>query len=103
MDNTTKKEASIEAIKEAIASLNQQGKKVTQQNVTALTKASVSISTIRRHWKDVTEKISFEAPKKISPASKKISPQKVSDSFARFRKRAEHSTMGVYKCTPDMF
>jgi len=94
VNNTERKEGSIDAIKTAIASLNQQGKKVTQQSVAELTKGTVSISTIRRHWN------------RISPTPEKISPviaEKESPSFASFRRRAKHSIMGVYKCSPDMF
>ena len=90
MDNTLRKEASIDAIKIAITALNQQGKKATQQSVAELTKGSVSISTIRRHWKDV----------KITP------PQKISSTsndFERFKRRATQSTMGISKLNPQDF
>ncbi len=82
MNNTIRKEGSIEAIKKAIVTLNQQGKKPTQQNVAELTKGTVSISTIRRHWKDVTKKISSTS------------------TFDKFKQRANHSTMGLLKLNP---
>lgn len=105
MNNTEKKEGSIDAIKAAIASLNQQGKKVTQQNVAELTKGTVSISTIRRHWKKISpipEKIS-SMPVDSVTASKKVTVDRVINSFASFKRRAGSSTMGVYKCDPGMF
>ncbi len=95
MDNIFRKEASIDAIKIAITALNQQGKKVTQKNVAELTKGSVSISTIRRHWKDVTQKISpvITDIKKISSmpveSTQKISSMPVSNDFNRFKRRAK--------------
>ena len=91
MNNTKRKEGSIDAIKTAITSLNKQGKKVTQQTVAELTKGTVSISTIRRHWKDIS--------KKISPAPEKISP---SSGFERFKRRAINTPKSFTPFTVDM-
>lgn len=117
MNNTIRKEGSIDAIKTAITSLNQQGKKVTQQTVAELTKGTVSISTIRRHWIEFTsnnsKKISpiIIEPKKISSTPKKISsaPEKISSNpkniilgFERFKRRAINTPNTFNPFTIDM-
>ncbi len=84
-----RKEKTIESIKAAYEDCKAKG----------VNETDLSIRTIKRHWDRVTD-TQPAVDNRVTVPTSSSKNRVTSSAFASFKRRAEHSTMGVYKCPP---